>query len=374
MQDALMASLERLFTPFPYGNRTLRNRVVMAPMTRGFSPSSIPGDNVVQYYRRRAAGGAGLLITEGTYIDHPSANGYVDVPAFFGAALEGWRKVVDAVHAEGALIVPQLWHVGSIRRPHMGPVPGVPGVGPEEIRENGQVVVRRMSHTDIREVVASYARAARAARDTGFDGLEIHAAHGYLIDEFFWEAANRRTDEYGGPLANRTRLATEVVAAVRAAVGPNFPIQFRWSQWKMSDYGVRIARSPEELGELLAPLAAAGVDLFHVSTRRFWEPAFAGSAETLAACTRRMTGKPVIAVGSVGMAAQHESSKLEWRKDRGSAIANLDKLTAALANDEFDLIATGRGILADPEWPNKMRAGAFDQLVPLTEAALGKLW
>ena len=372
--DESAGALDRLFRPFPYGRQQLRNRVVMAPMTRGGCPGGVPGADVVDYYRRRAAGSVGLIVTEGTYIDHPAANGYVDVPAFFGAALAGWRKVVEAVHAEGALIAPQLWHVGSVRRPPMQPVAGVPGMGPDEIRENGQVVVARMTPDDIRAVTASYARAARAARELGCDGVEIHAAHGYLLDEFIWTAANHRTDEYGGPLANRSRFAVEVVQAVRAAVGADFPIQFRWSQWKMSDYGVRIADSPAELQALLGPLAAAGVDLFHVSTRRFWEPAFAGSDETLAACTRRMTGKPVIAVGSVGMAAQHESGKLEWRKDRGSAIAHLDRLEAALAADAFDLLAVGRGLLANPDWADKVRAGALDQLLPLTEAHLQTRW
>ena len=119
-----------LFEPFVLGRSVLRNRIVMAPMTRNHSPRGVPGPDVADYYRRRAEGGVGLIITEGTCIDHPGANGYRDVPAFFGdAPLSGWRRVVEAVHGAGARIMAQLWHVGAIRRPGMEPVPSVPGFG-----------------------------------------------------------------------------------------------------------------------------------------------------------------------------------------------------------------------------------------------------
>ncbi|MEO8298609.1 MAG: 12-oxophytodienoate reductase [Burkholderiales bacterium] len=367
------SEFEALRQPFPFGQRVLRNRIVMAPMTRNASPGGIPGDAVARYYARRAAGGTGLLITEGTYIDHPAANGYRNVPAFYGPALDGWRRVVDQVHAEGALIVPQLWHVGGARRRGMEPVPEVPGMGPVSVFENGELVIQGMSQADIDLVVAAYAKAAVAAKEAGFDGVEIHAAHGYLIDQFLWAGSNPRTDGYGGSLANRTRFAAEVVAAMRQAVGADFPVIFRFSQWKVSDYAARIAADADELGRILNPLAAAGVDIFHASTRRFWEPAFDGSTETLAACTRRVTGKPVIAVGSVGLTRQFELRVRNRSNELAESSSDLAPLLAGLARGEFDLVAVGRAMLADAEWASKVLSGRAAEVTPLTDAALKEL-
>jgi 2,4-dienoyl-CoA reductase-like NADH-dependent reductase (Old Yellow Enzyme family) len=365
-----MTAPEKLYIPFAFGRSTLRNRIVMAPMTRNSSPNGVPGADVAAYYARRATGGAALIVTEGACIDHPAANGYRDVPAFHGAALDGWARVVRAVHAEGALIVPQLWHVGAVRRRGMEPQPDVPGMGPMDIVENGELVVDAMTRAAIEAVVQSYGRAARSAFETGFDGVEIHGAHGYLLDEFIWAQSNQRTDEYGGSIANRTRFAAEVVAAMRAAVPRDFPIIFRFSQWKMTDYKARIADNADELRAVLQPLVQAGVDIFHASTRRFWEPAFEGGDENLAACARRVTGKPVIAVGSVGLAQQHETRKLRTRDNVGSEVADLARLQECLDRDDFDLVAVGRGMLADPHWANKVRAGGVSSLNALTPEML----
>src|SRR5690606_31751349 len=137
-------------------------------------------------------------------------------------------------------------------------------------------------------VVAAFAQAAADARALGFDAVEVHGAHGYLIDQFFWEGTNRRDDAYGGSIANRTRFAAEIIAAIRARVGADLPIILRFSQWKLQDYHARLVNSPTELEQFLTPLAEAGVDLFHCSTRRFWEPEFAGSDLTLAGWTRKL--------------------------------------------------------------------------------------
>lgn len=367
------SALAKLYQPFVLGRTTLRNRIVMAPMTRNSSPGGVPTEAVAAYYARRASGGAGLIVTEGTCIDHPAANGYVDVPAFFGTGLDGWSKVVSAVHAKGASIMPQLWHVGAVRRPGMGPDPTVPGMGPMDVFENGERVVRAMTHADIAAVAASYARAARCAVELGCDAVEIHGAHGYLLDQFFWAQTNQRSDEYGGSIAARVRIGVEVVAAMRAAVPADFPIVFRFSQWKMTDYKARIANDPEELREVLQPLAAAGVDMFHVSTRRFWEPAFEGSDENLAACARRVSGRPVIAVGSIGLAQQHETRRLRTRDNVGSEVADLTRLAECLARDDFDLVAVGRGMLADPQWADKVRKGDVSALKALEPDMLESL-
>lgn len=210
----MSAPVEALFQPFRLGALELPTRVVMAPMTRNFSPGGVPNAKVVEYYRRRAAAGVGLIVSEGTTVGHKAANGYPNVPRFYGEdALAGWKQVVDAVHAEGGRIVPQLWHVGSVRRLGVEPDASVPGYGPMEKAKDGKVLVHGMSKADIQDVIAAFAQAARDAQAIGMDGVEIHGAHGYLIDQFFWEGSNQRDDEYGGSLANRSRFAVELVEA-----------------------------------------------------------------------------------------------------------------------------------------------------------------
>ncbi|UVL62443.1 NADH:flavin oxidoreductase [Pseudomonas sp. B21-032] len=365
-------SATALFKPFQLGALELPSRVVMAPMTRTFCPGGVPHAQVVEYYRRRAAAGVGLIITEGTTVGHQAANGYPNVPRFYGDdALAGWKNVVDAVHAEGGRIVPQLWHVGSVRRLGTEPDASVPGYGPSEKLKDGQVVVHGMSKADIREVIEAFAQAARDAQAIGMDGVEIHGAHGYLIDQFFWEASNQRTDEYGGDLAGRSRFAIELIQAVRAAVGPEFPIIFRFSQWKQQDYSARLVQSAEALGAFLQPLVDAGVDIFHCSTRRFWEPEFEGSDLNLAGWTRQLTGKPTITVGSVGL--DGEFLQFMVATDKVAQPARLENLLKRLTNDEFDLVAVGRALLVDPEWAAKVRDGREQDILPFSREALTTL-
>jgi 2,4-dienoyl-CoA reductase-like NADH-dependent reductase (Old Yellow Enzyme family) len=361
-----------LFQPVQLGTLKLASRVVMAPMTRSFSPGGIPDAKVVEYYRRRARAGVGLIITEGTTVGHKAANGYPDVPQFYGdKALAGWRRVVEAVHAEGGKIVPQLWHVGNVRKLGTPPEPEVPGYGPMEKRKGDRVVVHGMSHADIAEVIAAFAQAAADAKAIGMDGVEIHGAHGYLIDQFFWEGSNQRTDEYGGDLAQRSRFAIELVQAVRAAVGPGFPIIFRFSQWKQQDYSARLVQSPEELAVFLQPLADAGVDIFHCSTRRFWEPEFQGSPLNLAGWARKLVGKPTITVGSVGLDGEFLQFMVDT--DKVAQPASLDNLLERLGREEFDLVAVGRALLVDPDWAAKVRDGREQDILPFSREALASL-
>ncbi|WP_447528824.1 NADH:flavin oxidoreductase [Vreelandella sp. TE19] len=364
-----------LFEPFDLGSLSLANRIVMAPMTRNQSPGGVPTEEVAAYYKSRAAGGVGLIITEGTYIDHPGANGYPAVPAFHGdQALAGWQRVVEDVHAAGGKIVPQLWHVGRERRPGVEPQTSVPGFGPMSIVENDLEVVEAMTEDDMHDVAASFARAAMDAQRIGFDGIELHGAHGYLIDQFLWPESNQRTDAYGGSLENRLRFPRMIVRAVREAIGPDFPIIFRFSQWKLSDYTAIIAETPEALGELLKPLADDGVDIFHASTRRVWEPGFTGSEKTLATWTRELTGKPVIAVGSVGLDRTFRTGHFTRTEDPTSkSRVNVAELAEWRAKGHFDLIAIGRALLSDPQWANKVEQGRLDELSDFDSAALESL-
>jgi len=365
--------LGKLFTPFTTEKLSLANRTVMAPMTRTYSPGYVPGPHVADYYRRRAEGGVGLIITEGTTVPHKASNGYENVPACHGEeAMAGWKQVVEAVHAAGGKIAPQIWHVGSVRREGIGPDKSVPGYSPSGLFKPGKENGIAMSKTDIQDVISAFAQAALNAKKVGFDAVEIHGAHGYLIDQFFWEGTNQREDEYGGSLENRTRFGVEIVEAVRRAVGEDFPIIFRFSQWKQQDYEARLAETPEELERFLSLLSDAGVDIFHASTRRFWLPEFEGSDLNLAGWTRQLTGKPSITVGSVGLDSDFVSASNQDMR-QGAEPASLDNLIERMERDEFDLVAIGRALLVDSEWVSKVREGREEELKAFTRDALKTL-
>ena len=368
----MTASAAPLFKPFDLKKLHLENRVVMAPMTRTFSPGNVPNDLNIEYYRKRAAGNVGLIITEGTCVGHKAASGYPNVPFFYGEeALAGWKKVAAAVHEEGGKIMPQLWHVGAVRRPGIEPDPDVPGYGPSGLVAKGKKKCHEMTEQDIADVIDAFAQAAEDAKTIGMDGVEIHGAHGYLIDQFFWGDLNERTDSWGGNAVERTRFATEIVKAIRARVGSDFPIVLRWSQWKMQDYNAKLAGNPLELEQFLEPLVNAGVDIFHCSTRRFWDPEFSGSDLNLAGWTKKLTGKPTITVGSVGLdSAFTEEGTAGFAEAKP---ASLEHLMARMAKNEFDLVAVGRALIANPDWVKKVEAEQHDAILPYTKDMLAQL-
>jgi 2,4-dienoyl-CoA reductase-like NADH-dependent reductase (Old Yellow Enzyme family) len=351
----MLQDVQPLFTPFTCGPLRLANRFVMSPMTRNFSPGGVPGDNVAAYYTRRAVAKVGLIITEGIGVDHPSAIGHgtmgeENIPVLHGeAALAGWRKVVESVHAAGGKIIPQLWHMGGLRTEGTPPFPDVPSMR-----------AATMSEANMADIIAAFARSAANAKAVGFDGIALHGAHGYLLDSFLWAGTNTRGDAWGGDIARRTRFVAEVVRAVRAAVGRDFPILFRLSQWKLQDYEAKLAQTPEELAIITGALVEAGVDIFDVSTRLFSAPAFAGSDKGLAGWVRTLSGKPVMTVGGIGFDKELTASFAEPTQ----AINNLDEVLRRFEGGEFDLVALGRALLMDPAWVLKAQAGvpfeAFD--------------
>ncbi|MFJ9697719.1 NADH:flavin oxidoreductase [Kitasatospora sp. NPDC101183] len=362
---------EVLSRPVAINGLTVPNRIAMAPMTRSFSPGGVPGEDVASYYARRAAAGVGLIVTEGTYVGHESAGQSADIPRFHGEEqLAGWARVAAEVHAAGGTIVPQLWHIGMVRKQEDPPVVGAAAIGPSGIRLDGtEGAGRAMTRDDLDAVIAAFAEAAASAERIGFDGVELHGAHGYLLDQFFWDRTNHRTDGYGGDLASRARFSTELVAAVRAAVSPEFPVIYRYSQWKGGHYDARIAENPQELEALLTPLAEAGVDAFHASTRRYWVPEFDGSDLNLAGWTKKITGRPAITVGSVGL----DGDVSRAFAGEGSGVEGIDKLLDRLERDEFDLVAVGRALLQDPQWAAKVLSGRFDELQAYDPAAVRTL-
>ncbi|MEV7179586.1 NADH:flavin oxidoreductase [Kitasatospora sp. NPDC093679] len=360
-----------LSRPVALNGLTVPNRIAMAPMTRMFSPGGVPGEDVRSYYARRAAAGVGLIVTEGTYVGHESAGQSDRVPRFHGEEqLAGWAKVAEAVHAEGGTIVPQLWHIGMVRKQGEPPYADAPAVGPSGLRIDGtEGTGRAMTRTDLDDVIGAFAEAAAEAERIGFDGVELHGAHGYLLDQFLWAGTNRRTDAYGGDPVARTTFAAEIVAAVRERVSAEFPVIFRYSQWKQEAYSARLAESPAELEAILAPLAAAGVDAFHASTRRYWLPEFEGSDLNLAGWTKKLTGRPTITVGSVGL----DGDFIRGFAGEGSPVQGIDDLLDRLERDEFDMVAVGRALLQDPDWALKVLQGRHDELKPFDAAALRTL-
>ncbi|WP_420955106.1 12-oxophytodienoate reductase [Burkholderia gladioli] len=351
-----------LFTPFSIKSLTLKNRIVMSAMTRGFSPGGVPNHDVAAYYRARAEGGVGLIITEAVAVRRPAAAELAGIPVFHTAeARAGWSAVVDGVHAAGGRIAAQLHHAGALR--------DADEMGAPEIRNDEP---NTMTQADIDDTVAAFAEAAATARSLGFDAVEIHGANGNLIDQFLWDGRNTREDGWGGSVLARTRFAAEIVRAVRNTVGETFPVLFRISQFKQRAFDARIAADPYEFGTILNVLSDAGVDVFHASQRRFWEPAFEPSALNLAGWARQLSGKPAITVGSVGLDGP-DITDLLTGKGGNAGPGGLDELRKRVEAGEFDLVAVGRALLTDPTWPNKVREGRLNELRGFDLASLGSL-
>ena len=218
----------------------------MAPMTRNQSPGGIPTEEVAQYYKRRAEAEVGLIITEGIEVSHKASSAYPNVPRLDSQkAVDAWKKVIFGIkEAEGAVIA-QLWHCGGFRKIGMEPDPNIPGYTASGIVRPGKKVAHAMTIDDIRETIDAYASDARICEEIGFDGVEIHGAHGYLIDNFFWNGTNIRNDDYGGSIKNRSRLAAEIIKAIRSKVSSEFIVGLRFSQWKQQDYAAKLAHNPD---------------------------------------------------------------------------------------------------------------------------------
>ncbi|MCI4643403.1 MAG: NADH:flavin oxidoreductase [Hyphomonadaceae bacterium] len=370
-----MSDTAPLFQPFSCRGLTLPNRIAMAPMTRSFSPDGVPGENVAEYYARRAAADVGLLITEGTTVRRDGASNDTKVPNIHKeASLKGWGHVVERVHEEGGKIAPQLWHVGMVRKQGTGPVPDALSDGPSGLTHTGKQVQPEPTEEEVADMVAAYAQGAADAKKLGFDCIEIHGAHGYLIDQFFWGVMNVRSDKYGGSLIERARFAGEIIAECRKAVGEDMPIILRWSQWKQQEYTARLAETPQEMEAFLKVFVDAGVDILHASQRRFWEAEFpeidGEEGLNLAGWCKKLTGLPSITVGSVGLSSDFfgafagQDSKTRPIND---AIERLEK-------GEYDLIAVGRALLNDPFWAQKVKEGRLDELGDYDAKALATLF
>jgi N-ethylmaleimide reductase len=336
------STLPRLFTPTRIGAIDIANRVVMAPLTRcrgDESAGDVSGRPMnVQYYTQRA--GAGLIISEGTQIS-PTGKGYMATPGIYSAdQVAGWRRVTDAVHAAGSKIIAQIWHVGRISHPDIngghnpiGPsaiAPGVAAYGPK-----GKVdcpVPVAMDETGIATVVAEFANAARNARSAGFDGVEIHGANGYLVDQFLRDGSNQRTDRYGGSPENRRRFALEVVDACIEAIGAD-RVGIRLSPVS-SVNGIHDSAPQSVFGPLVEALDQRGIAFIH-----FVEGTTGGS--------RDLSGFDFSAAR---------------KAFRGAYIANngytRELALSTIDSGAADAIAFGRPFIANPDLVARLMSGA----------------
>lgn len=356
------ADVARFFEPLTIGGIEARNRLAVAPMTRvSATKEGHATSRMAEYYGAFAEGGFGLVVTEGIYTDQSWSQGYLYQPGLSDdAQRDAWVPIVDRVHAGGARLIAQLMHAGALSQGNRFTA----GTrGPSAVRPVGQQmafyrgegaypVPGAMTQAEVDEAVEGFAAAAVRARDAGFDGVEIHGANGYLLDQFLTEGVNQRTDGYGGDVAGRLRVTLEVARAVRGAVGPAFTVGVRSSQGKVNDFTHKW-RGPEEAAEIYTLLGQAPVDYLHTTEFEAWKPAF-GEGPSLAAFAKRHGGLPVLANGSL-----HDPARA----------------SQLLSGDGVDMVTLGRGALTHFDWPSRVAEGArlaeFDRriLSPLADLA-----
>jgi 2,4-dienoyl-CoA reductase-like NADH-dependent reductase (Old Yellow Enzyme family) len=355
-----------LFQPFTCKSLRLKNRIVMAPTARWASPDGNPGP-LAEYYRARVLGGASLVMTEGAAINRPAS--YNDPRNFriFGPALEGWPKLVAAVHDAGGAIIPQLWHAGSVAKKASEWQPGAEPESPSGLVSAGQPRGRAMTDVDLAAVLDAFVEAAEACVKFKLDGVEVHAGHGYLLDQFFWDQTNRRDDRWGGKtLAERAGFPLEVVKTVRKTIGDELPLVLRISNWKSAGLDVRMFETPRELEDWLLPFTFAGVDIFSVSMLRYDEPIFPDSPLSFAGWVKKVTGCSVIAAGGIGMSGDLIST---FGGETGLPL-RVDDVARRISAGEFDLVGVGRALAADPFWPQKIAEDRFGEICPCTPQQL----
>ncbi|PZV38792.1 12-oxophytodienoate reductase [Mesorhizobium kowhaii] len=366
--------LSALFHPLSVRGLSLTNRFVMPGMQRGWCVDGHPGERLAAYYTARVRGGVQLIISECVAVDHPSAGRTRKYGRLAPDTAAGWAKSVSAIHQAGGRFFAQIGHEGAL----LGAAEGdyfadAPILSPSGLSKPGTVVGRPATLDELQAIKDAFVRSALIAEDIGADGVEIHACHGYFLDEFLWAGTNIREDRYGGAsMEERVRFPAEVIQAVREAVGPDFVISVRFSQWKLTDYNARSAETPDELATMLTAFREAGADLFHASNRRFGQPEWADSDLSLAGWARKVTDRPVIAVGGVGLTVDMVET-FSGKDNDGPAEINFGALAERFAAKEFDLIAVGRSNIADPEWVRKVRDGRYDLIRQFEFADLGDI-
>lgn len=362
-----MTNHEILFSPITLNTVTFRNRWVMPAMQRGMCDDGAPSPDLAAYYRRRAEGGVALIVGESAAIDHPSSTVQPTAAHVNSRTRDAWAHCVDEVRAGGAQMMIQLWHEGAL--PSDGQALSASGLA-----HPGKQSGRAASLDELAQIRDGFVRSARIAQDIGACGVEVHAAHGYFLDQFLWHGSNMRDDGYGGPLiAHRARFPAEIIAAIRAECGPDFLISLRFSQWKEVDYEAKVAPSPEELAQMATLFREAGADVLQASTRRFWDAEWAGDAKNLAGWTKFGCGLPVITVGSVGLDIDVMTVFMEGLDPKPRVEIAIDELAMRMTAGEFDMVAVGRALIGDPDFVNKVQARDYDAIRTFKRDDLGKL-
>ncbi len=371
MQGEATVDATAMFRPITVRGFALTNRFVMPAMQRSWCDQGRPTDLLTEYYCRRVKGGVGLIIAEACAVDHPTATHSPKYAWVSSRTAAAWRHCIGRVRDAGGHLFLQLWHEGAVRVGDDG-AGGLPSLSPSGLVGGGRANGRAASTAELASIRQAYARSARIAREAGASGVELHACHGYLLDQFLWDRTNRRTDRYGGATSlERAGFVVEVIKEVRRAVGADFPISLRLSQWKEVDYAARIVGDPEELRSLVALFRRAGVDIFHASTRQFWLPEWPELHDDLglAGWIKRGTDAAVIAVGSVGLDVD-VMSNVSGSVARSTGTAGYQEMVRRFERGDFDLIAIGRGQIGDANLVNKLRSGRVPAVRTFTKADL----
>jgi len=324
----------------------LKNRIVLPPMGTGYSEGGKIGQRIIDYYEARARGGTGLIITEGI-APGVKCKGPRQLTLGDDQDLLGWRKLVEAVHRHGAKIAVQLHHAGYEHRDG-----AFVQVAPSSIRVPGRMIgvmgglPHELSIDEIKEIVRWHADATRRAKEVGIDAVEIHGAHQYLVASFLSSATNKRQDQYGGSLENKARFLVEIIEAMKAAVGPDYPI---WPRINICEYGIEDGITIEETRKVVPLAVKAGAHAIHASAYAAFSfitkaplPDIPAFLVPLADEVKKITDVPVIAVGRL----------------------DLETGEKALLEGKADLIAIGRRLTADPDLPNKAAEGRPEEIVP----------
>jgi 2,4-dienoyl-CoA reductase-like NADH-dependent reductase (Old Yellow Enzyme family) len=350
-----------LFSELDTAGLKVKNRIALAPMTRvSATEDGLVTDQMVKYYTKFAKGGFSLLITEGVYPDNQYSQGYLFQPGISNdKQTDAWREVIESVHQEGSKIICQLMHAGALSQ---GNFHKQSSIGPSAVKPKGTQlafyrgegefpVPAEMSLSDIDDVKAGFANAAKNAKHSGFDGIEVHGANGYILDQFLTDYTNQRDDQYGGSTESRVRLLVEVLQEIRNEVGEDFPVGIRISQAKVNDADHKWAGKEADAEIIFKKLANAGADYIHITEPKAYEPAFDGSSSTLVQLAKQYGKVPVIANGSLGNPAKAEE---------------------IITSGHADIVSLGKGALANQDWANKVRNNiklkefnAADHLLPI---------
>ncbi|MCB2182327.1 MAG: NADH-dependent flavin oxidoreductase [Desulfobulbaceae bacterium] len=343
---------EIIFLPLQIKNFTFRNRLGVAPMTRmSAGPESIPRQDVLDFLVRRAEKGASVVFTEAIVTDYESSQGYPGQARMTTQRqIDAWHPVVKKIRDHGAVSIMQMFHCGRMAWPEVNPANR--SIAPSTISPSQQnpltqapyPVPEEMSQFDIDHVINGFVETAKGAITAGFDGVEIHGAHGYLINQFLSAYSNKRNDAYGGSVEKRFHFAREVIQAVKAEVPADRLLTFRISNWGVADMDVSLFETKEEWQQIIKMIAEEGVDIISVSTYDFKADAF-GAGKNMAQLTREVTDLPIMICGKIH-----------------------DRKSAEQALQHADIALSGKSTLLNPDWVEDVRQGKESPLHASEEA------